>query len=272
MDVQLFFRTEMPRPELHAVADGQAAVFSRTAPGKESPNEDAAALLTVNQHTAILVVADGVGGQAAGELASDLAVRRMIDAIRSGPTDGPSLRGSILNGIEQANRAIAELGVGAGTTLAVAEVQGRTVRPYHAGDSLIMVVGQRGRLKLQTVSHSPVGYAVEAGVLDEEEAMHHEDRHVISNMLGTADMRIEIGSTVELAPFDTLLLATDGLLDNLHNAEIIEQVRRGPVERVARRLVEQCHTRMVDPQPGLPCKPDDLTFIVFRGARSDPKN
>ena len=49
------------------------------------------------------------------------------------------------------------LGAGSATTLAVAEVVGQTVRTYHVGDSPIWVFGQRGRLKLQTVPHSPVG-------------------------------------------------------------------------------------------------------------------
>jgi len=100
----------------------------------------------------------------------------------------------------------------------------------------ILLVGQRGKRKLQNVAHSPVGFAVEAGLLDESEAMHHEDRHIVSNMLGAADMRIEVGSSRRIAPRDTLLIASDGLSDNLDPEEMVERMRAGPLLEGARRL------------------------------------
>jgi serine/threonine protein phosphatase PrpC len=154
--------------------------------------------------------------------------------------------------------------VGAATTLAVAEIQGDRMRPYHVGDSLILLVGQRGKLKLESVSHSPVGFAVEAGVLDRREALHHEDRHLVSNILGAPDMRIEIGSERALAARDTLLLASDGLSDNLHVREIAERIRRGPVGEAAEALAATARRRMFDPREDEPSKPDDLTLLVFR--------
>ena len=103
------------------------------------------------------------------------------------------LRDAILNGFEDANGAVQALGIGAATTLAVVEVKENIVRPYHVGDSMILVVGQRGKIKLQSVPHSPVGYGVESGLLDEKEAMYHEERHLVSNVVGSPDMRIESG-------------------------------------------------------------------------------
>ncbi len=132
------------------------------------------------------------------------------------------------------------------------------------GDSEIVVVGQRGRLKLQTVSHSPVGYAVEAGMLDGEEALHHDERHLVSNLVGSAEMRIEVGSPLALAPRDTVLLGTDGLFDNLVFYEIVEAIRVGPLERAAQELAEAALKRMQEPVEGQPSKPDDLTFILYR--------
>jgi serine/threonine protein phosphatase PrpC len=129
---------------------------------------------------------------------------------------------------------------------------------------MILVMGQRGKIKLQTVSHSPVGFAVEAGVIDEAEAMHHEDRHLVSNVLGASDMRIEVGSTLTLSPRDTLLLSSDGLFDNLHRDEIVERMRRGPLLEGARRLSQDAVRRMTRPVGGNPSKPDDLTFVAFR--------
>jgi len=264
MNVEVFFQTEMPRAERHAIGCGEAVVFSARAPGKESANEDSAAIVAFEDRRAVLVVADGMGGLPAGEQAAGLAVRKVIASLEQQGPNEPNLRGAILNGIENANRAICEMSVGAGSTITVVELQGPTIRPYHVGDSMILVVGRRGKLKLQTVSHSPVGYAVESGVLDEAEAMHHEDRHLVSNMLGTPDMRIEIGSGLELDRYDTLLLATDGLFDNLHTHEVVDSIRKGPLADVAERLVDECRRRMRQPRPGMPSKPDDLTFVIFR--------
>jgi serine/threonine protein phosphatase PrpC len=187
------------------------------------------------------------------------------------------LRTAILDGIEAANRRVSELGLGAATTLSVVEIRDGRVRPYHVGDSRILVVGQRGRIKHQSIAHSPVGYAIEAGLIDERDAMHHKDRHLVSNTIGSPDMRIEVGPEIELARYDTLLIASDGLFDNLHIDEIVGHIRFGAFPRAARGLLEQSLGRMQSsPPPGdsearagahAPSKPDDLTFIVFRRER-----
>ncbi|NIP97977.1 MAG: serine/threonine protein phosphatase, partial [Akkermansiaceae bacterium] len=125
--------------------------------------------------------------------------------------------------------------------------------------SVILVVGQRGKLKLQTVSHSPVGLAVEAGLLDEDEALHHHERHLILNAVGFAEMRIELGAPLPLARHDTVLLARDGLTDNLTLDEIVAGIRKGPLGEAVAALTSLARQRMLAEQPGSPCKPDDLT-------------
>jgi serine/threonine protein phosphatase PrpC len=263
----LFREANMEAVEKCAIGDGTAVAYSKVSPAKETPNEDAAALIPVNHQAAVLVVADGLGGVRAGERASTLAIESLEAELRGVEADGLMLRTAILNGIERANKAISDLEIGAATTLAVAEIEGGVVRSYHVGDSMILAVGQRGRVKLQTVSHSPVGLAVEAGFLDEAEAMHHEDRHIVSNVVGCPQMRIEVGPSVKLAPYDTLLLATDGLFDNLHVEEIIEYVRKGPLDRAGKNLASEARRRMAQPAEGEPSKPDDLTFVLFRRGR-----
>jgi serine/threonine protein phosphatase PrpC len=138
------------------------------------------------------------------------------------------------------------------------------MRSYHAGDSIIMLVGQRGKLKFQSVSHSPVGYAVEAGLLDETEAVHHEQRNIVSNVLGTPEMRVEVGPAIQLSPRDTLLLASDGLSDNLYVDEIVERIRSGPIAPAADALVRKGRERMENPHLDRPCHPDDLSVILYR--------
>ncbi len=246
------------------IATGTAIVFSSRSPDKDRINEDAAVLIPTDAHSGILVVADGAGGLAAGAQASSLAVHVLQTAIEEAENHETGLREAILNGIENASQEIAALGIGAATTIAAVEIRGCTIRPYHVGDSMILIVGRQGKIKLQTVSHSPVGYAVEAGFLDTNEAMHHEERHLVSNMVGSPDMRMEIGAAIDLAARDTLLLATDGLSDNLRAEEIAEYIRKGPLKQAARALAGACHTRMRNPESGRPSKTDDLTFIIFR--------
>lgn len=264
---RIYLDQDMERPELLEAAGGSVAVYSARSPFKQTANEDAAAVLPIDERRAVLAVADGLGGMTAGERASSLAVGELQRSVQAVDDGEQALRTAILNGIESANRTINEIGVGAATTAAIVEIDHGVVRPYHVGDSMILVVGQRGKVKLQTVSHSPVSYALEAGLLNEHEAMHHEDRHYVSNVIGSPDMRIEIGAPLKLAARDTLVLASDGLLDNLYNHEIIERVRKGPIERLVAEAAEECRRRMTQPQAGIPSKADDLTLVVYRQGR-----
>jgi serine/threonine protein phosphatase PrpC len=249
---------------VHRIGRGVAAAWSSGCPGREAHNEDAACLIPLDEGSAVLAVADGLGSTPMGDHAASLAVRSLVRALEPAERARSALRNAILNGIERASQEVAKLGTGAATTLTVAELQEDLVRPYHVGDSMLLVVGQRGRIKFQSVAHSPVGFAFESGLLGEREALHHEDRHLVSNVLGSRDMRIEIGPTLHLAPRDTLLLASDGLADNLRQREIAERIRRGPLAECATRLAADARRRMTDPRPGEPSKPDDLTLVLFR--------
>jgi serine/threonine protein phosphatase PrpC len=267
---RVYSEQDLDESELHPIADGLAVIYTAKDPGKESANQDAAAILPFGSRSGVLVIADGAGGLPAGARASEVAVSSIEGSLRQAAKDDDDLRGAIINGIENANQELAERGTGAATTLAAVEIQDSTVRPYHVGDSQIMVFGQRGKVKLLTKSHSPVGYAVEAGVLDEEEAMHHDQRHLISNAIGSGEMYIEIGSALEMAPRDTVVVASDGLFDNLHTDEIVEICRKGRLLDTSRELIAKCRARMSEPEEGKPSKPDDLSFILYR-RESEPK-
>lgn len=262
--VRLFLDVDLQEAEVQPIASGVAAVYTARCPGKETANEDAAVLISCGPKSGILAVADGFGGQPAGEQAARLALEALAAAVDRVLATGGTLRAGVLDGFEKANEAVTGLGVGAATTLVALEVDDGRARSYHVGDSMALIVGQRGKLKLQTVSHSPIGYAVEAGWLEEDEALHHEDLHIVSNMVGSADMRIEIGSSLRLRPRDTVLLGSDGLFDNLPTQEILELVRRGSLPEVAAILAAACDRRMRSPDAGQPSKPDDLTFVLFR--------
>jgi len=255
---------DLEAPLLFELPGGSAAVFTCGGPGKDGPNEDAALLLVADGDRTLLAVADGMGGQNAGERASAAAVGALAVAVERYLGEGRTFREAILTGFEEANAAVLDLRLGAGTTLAAVGIEGRAMRAYHVGDSEVLAVGQRGRRKLQTVSHSPVGYAVEAGLLGEREALAHADRHIVSNALGDAEMRVDMSRKLELAARDTALLGSDGLFDNLHVGELVQIIRKGPLARVAQTLKTRARSRMERPGDGRPSKPDDLTFLLYR--------
>ena len=265
---RVLFDESLDAAELQSIACGEVAIFSRRSPDKDTANEDAAAVLAIDAKKAVLAVADGCGGMAGGATASRLAIERVLAASESVSPAGDTLRPSILDGIESANQSVSKLGTGAATTLAIVEVCEQTIRPYHIGDSTILLVGNRGKVKLHTRSHAPVAYGVEAGLIDVEDALHHEDLHLVSNVVGTPDMHIEIGPQRKLGTRDTLLIASDGLFDNLHLDEIISAIRKGSLETAAKQLIELASARMETHDTSLPSKPDDLTFILFRPAPS----
>lgn len=101
-------------------------------------------------------------------------------------------------------------------------------------------------------------------MLDEATALVHEDRHVISNFLGTADMRIDVGPIVEMADRDTVIVATDGVFDNVYPEEIIENLRIGKLIAGAHWLAPMCQERMESKKGENPGKIDDVTFALFR--------
>jgi serine/threonine protein phosphatase PrpC len=246
------------------VAGGSAVALSQRDPGKETENEDTAAVIPYGPGAAVLVVADGAGGLPAGKRASLTAVTTLAASLQTAMDKTLLLRTAILNGIEAANEAVLALANGSATTMTVVTIEGLVARSYQIGDSEALVVGQRGRIKLQTTAHSPTGFAVEAGFLDERDALHHEDRHLVSNFLGTSDMRIDVGAGVELRPRDTVLVASDGLTDNVHLDEIVEHVRTGGLMESAATVVKLAEERMAGAVSGQPSKPDDLSLILFR--------
>ena len=265
MTFELFSECDMEAPVTRPFAGGTVSVYTRRCPDKETPNEDSMAVFPVGPDSGVLVVADGVGGARAGHQASAAAVQSLRETIAEVTDERSDLRPAILDGIEKANRRIMEMGIGAATTLAVVEINGNTMRPYHVGDSMILLMGQKGKNKLETMAHSPVGHALQAGMINEDEAMQHEERHIVSNCVGTENMRIEIGSSVEMSVWDTLVLASDGLSDNMTVSDIIETLRRGKLPVRSQQLISKAREQMQleDPQSA-PCKPDDLTVIVFR--------
>jgi serine/threonine protein phosphatase PrpC len=243
---------------------GTVVAYSDRSPDKETENEDTVAVIPYGSDAVILVVADGVGGLPGGKRASQTAVTKFAESLHVAMTETMLLRTAILDGIEAANKAVLDIGNGSATTMTVVTIEGLIARTYQIGDSEAIIVGQRGRIKSQTMVHSPTGFAVEAGFLDKREALHHEERHLVSNFVGTNDMRIDIGPAVKLGARDTVLLASDGLTDNIQIDDVINIIRKGPLGNAMEAMVRLAHHRMVNESKLQPSKPDDLSVILFR--------
>ncbi len=262
MNASLFLGVDMEAPQLVPVAGGSACVFTERRPGRETANQDAAAVIPGADGCGVLAVADGLGGLPAGDTASGMTLQHLADSAAG--QAGDLQREAVLSGLERANEAVLDDGQGSGTTIAVAAIDNETVRTTIAGDSMILVCGQRGKVKYQSVPQSPVGYAEASGMLDEDEAMFHAERHLISNMVGMTGMHVELGPPLRLAPRDTVVIGSDGLFDNLYVGEVVELVRAGPLQVAAARLLDACRQRMQSESTTHPHKPDDLAFILYR--------
>jgi serine/threonine protein phosphatase PrpC len=264
---QVYTGVTLDSPVIKKLNTGSTAIFLRQAPYKqgssEEINQDAVAVIPVGDNAVVLVVADGMGGAPAGDVAARLAIQSLQRNLENASVD--LLRDAILDGIEKANKAILQLENGAATTLAIVEINDNRLRSYHVGDSGIIVTGQRGRLRLQTTAHSPTAYAVEAGYINEAQALAHTERNIVSNIVGSRDLRIEIGPPIRLAPRDTVVVASDGLFDNMLTEEIIEQVRCGDLKKTAATLANICTERMQgSATSAVSGHPDDLSFIIYR--------
>lgn len=261
-DALLFLGAQTEAADLD-MPQGQVSLRTFRSPGKETENEDSAAVIPFGADGLVLAVADGVGGSPGGKQASNLAVQTLADVLMRTSPERDNLRAAVVDAVEETNQQLLDLGRGSATTLVVGELLNGRVRSYHVGDSELMSVGQRGRIKLRVIPHSPTGFAVEAGLLDEDEAIEHDTRHLLFNVIGAPDMRIEIGPPVRINDYDTVILSSDGLFDNLFVDEIVKIIRCGELSRAADELAGLALARMAGDEIG-PSKPDDLTIILYR--------
>lgn len=252
-----------------SMAGFEVAVASVRGPGKDE-NEDGALVVDLGEGGLALAVADGMGGMSHGALAAKLTLGALERAL-TGRAPGSSRRAAIVEGIERAHADVLGKCNGGGATLVAAVLTGAEAQIVHSGDAEALVVGGGGKLRHRTVPHSPVGYAQAAGLLTEAEAMIHPERHVVSSGVGVEGIEIQVGPKVVTRVRDTVLLASDGLFDNVVEDELLEIAPRGRPEHAAERLIELARERMMasldsaDPL-GLG-KPDDLTLVIARRAR-----
>ena len=256
-------RAETAVPELIETAAGQVVAFSARRPMATRATEDSSLVLPIDG-SLLLAVADGAGGHSLGGEASEAAIAALTDTLYRSPTVDAAM---ISEAFASASAAVLRLGHEAITTLVVALITDGQVRTWHCGDSTALLTGQRGRRKLRTIDHTPPGLRAGEGRMSFDDVHYDAERHLLVSALGIEPLHIEHSGPVRLAARDTLVLASDGLFDNLLDGEIAELVRKGPLLASVTALAERAMQRMRRANGDESGKPDDLTVLVFRPRR-----
>lgn len=227
----------------------------------------------------LYVVADGMGGHAAGEVASRLAVETIqewmgkylsgADAAMMGPADGARSAEAnfLLSSIRLANRIIFDAAkdrleyAGMGTTVVAALAQDDRVVLAHVGDSRIYRI-RRDQIVQVSRDHSFVQQQVDRGVLSAAEAHQSQYRHMITRALGLKET-VDVDLTEQPGrPGDVLVLCSDGLSDLLDDEEILAAVRdhAADLDRACQALVDRANAKGGD---------DNITVLVVRAHAGD---
>jgi len=268
-------------------SDSAFLIGQFTDPGRSGKNnEDNLAVFEVDwqddlrlRRVQVAVVADGIGGNNAGETASKIAVEKIQAVMRTQPTIPIPER--LEQALQQANHEIFDTGqsnpslAGMGSTVVVAAIVDDLLYLAHAGDSRAYVV-RDGEAQRLTLDHTWAQEAIEIGRLSPEAARIHPNRNVIKRFLGVDEALavdhaiIDISRmaggiegpgrwpTVEqmvLLPGDTVLLCSDGLTDELTDAELSGAVRKYEPQAAAEQL-----TAMANAHGGR----DNITVILLR--------
>ncbi len=188
----------------------------------------------------LFVVADGMGGHQAGDLASRYTVEILLESIQKSEEKNPIK--IIRTAVEEANERVLEKArgnvelMGMGTTLVVATVCGHYLYVANVGDSRLYLI--RDEIQQITKDHSLVEEMVRRGRLNKEEAKNHPGRHVITRAVG-AEREVAIDFfDKRLKKGDQILLCSDGLSNMLEDEEIRDIVKSGgDVEERAKKLI-----------------------------------
>jgi PPM family protein phosphatase len=229
-------------------------------------NEDAYFL---SRSGGLWIVADGMGGHAAGEVASALTVEAIADAIHTTDTSAASARPAahrarLLEAFAHASTVVFSRGLtnkeceGMGSTAIAGLMNGEALYLCHAGDARGYHLS-KGKFRRVTNDHSLVWQLVMSGLLNPEQARLHPHRGRVTQAIGMESVRPEVTS-LTLKPADRVLLCSDGLWEALPEPEIGEIVAStGSMLELASTLVDRANAESGK---------DNITAILYEhGAR-----
>jgi serine/threonine protein phosphatase PrpC len=230
----------------------------------------------------LFVVADGMGGARAGEVASQVAV----EAFQEGLPERGTAEERLTEVVQEANRRIHALSreheerQGMGTTLTAAMLEDASITIAHVGDSRAYLF-REGQLQRLTQDHSLVAELVRRGKLTEEQAEEHPQRSIITRALGI-EPAVEVDTWSYSARHgDVLLLCSDGLTSMLTEEQIVDVLsRRETLQEAARALIRTANeaggrdnisvilTRLEEDGAAAGEEVDQATFISPPAARN----
>lgn len=179
----------------------------------------------------LFIVADGMGGHKAGEIASNKAVE-IVKSELLGSISEETLEVSMKRAFEKANESIfedasaSEEMEGMGTTLTVVYVDGDLLHFGHIGDSRAYFISEE-KLEQITTDHTLVEQLILNGTLTREEAATHPNRNVITKAVGV-DKSLKMDYLVRKKEHNRILMCSDGLTDSLNDEEIYEIISESP--------------------------------------------
>ena len=228
--------------------------FAISEKGKRESNEDAYLAEKIGDYY-VFAVADGLGGHAAGEIASRIAIMELRETVRrkTGTMDE-----ILLHAFSKANREILfqsenvpeRKGMATTLTACILDERGRGV-VANVGDSRAYLINDG---IWHTKDHSYVEELLDKGVISEEEAMRHPMKNIVTRVLGAEKQLTPDFYEVDVRG-KTLLLSTDGLHDYVRDERIAEIVRAHEPEKACRELVRGA----LEKRSG-----DNITVVVVR--------
>jgi serine/threonine protein phosphatase PrpC len=209
----------------------------------------------------IFVVADGVGGAEAGEVASQTAVEVLEQAFRH-QEDGADIEDLMELAIQRANASIHQMAQDnarfsmMATTVVALHLKGNVATIGHVGDSRLYRLTPEGDIIRETEDHSVVEEEVRAGRMTAEQAANHPSKNVISRALGAEDT-VEVDlKAIEVEDGTEFLLCTDGITRHISDAELRQLlVVNEDLGVLCEELKQRCYERGAE---------DNLTAVVVR--------
>ena len=183
----------------------------------------------VGRLPSLLIVADGMGGHAAGDLASRVCVETAVSSIEgSGQTETIPI---LAEAVQKANRAVLKKAAekleyaGMGTTIVAAVIDGNTLYVANVGDSRLYLIDD-DRIDQITLDHSLVAEMVRSGRISPEQMRNHPEKNIITRAVG-GEENVEVDFfDVGLHKGDVVLLCSDGLTNMVEDEQIFRIVRR----------------------------------------------
>ena len=218
----------------------------KTDKGKQRENnQDACFAAYPDKASCFAVICDGMGGENAGEVASEMAVRIVSERVMAGwrpDITAESVKNLFVSAISAANICIFDEArsdyekSGMGTTVVAAAVVGDVCIIAHVGDSRAFLIN--AELKKITRDHSYVQALIDNGLITPSEAAVHPKKNYITRALGT-NTRVDVDCTVlNLSPGDKILLCSDGLTNYVSENDIQKTLKHENAEQAVCKLVD----------------------------------